>query len=89
MCVLKKARLRNSFLRMLQAATAVLMAFKVVESFFAFYTAIHAFARGGAKLANELGVVRIAARALHGFLLKHFGAAKLLLWIGRGYAKTF
>ena len=65
------------------------MAFKVVKRFFAIEAAVHAFAGGGAKLADKFGMVRIAARTLHGFLLKHFGGAELLLRIGWRNAKAF
>ena len=61
----------------------------MIESFLAIKTAVHAFTGGGAKLANKFGMVTVAARALHGFLLKHFGSAELLLGVGRRNAKSF
>ena len=61
----------------------MLMAFKMIKSFFTIEATVHAFAGGGGKLADKLGMVSVAARALYGFLLKHFGTAKLLLRVGR------
>ena len=65
------------------------MAFEVIKGFFAVKAAVYGFAGGGAKLAHQFGVVRVAAGALHGFLLEHLGGAKLLLRIGWRDAERF
>jgi hypothetical protein len=55
------------------------MAFEIIKRFFAIKTAVHGFAGGGRKLANQFCMVGVAERALNGFFAEHFGCAELLL----------
>ena len=65
------------------------MALEIIKGFFAIQAAVHGFAGGGTKLADEFGMVRVTAWALHRFFSKHIGCAELLFGIGRGDAVRF
>lgn len=62
---------------------------EIIESFLAVKAAIHGLAGCGSKLADQFCVIGIAPRTCHCFLAKHFGCAKLLLWIRGCNAKGF
>jgi hypothetical protein len=65
------------------------MTFKIVKGFPAVEAAVHGFAGGGTKLADQFRVKGIAAGALHRFLTEHICSTELLFWIGRGYTEGF
>ena len=65
------------------------MTLEIIKWLFAIKASVHGLAGGGAKLADQLCMKRMAAGTLNSFLPEHFGGAKLLLRIGRGDTKGF
>ena len=65
------------------------MTLEIVESFAAIQAPVHCLAGGGGELADQFGVVGMAAGTFNGFFAEHVCGAELLNGIGWGDAESF